>query len=424
MVNALPIQAQSPENKGASETSGSSAGATGGGAQGATVDGATKPKTDAESWPWMKDEKPKRDNSPEFTTETPKVAPVTPATPVAPKLSPAPVAPVASAAPVRPVQPVHHQTTKLYGRIEELTGSAGASFPIQLKAMTPQMDTRNTVHQVRVSTNAFSGKIVSSFPTDYRGTWGGNLQISQIQITPLYYQIDSEEARRTAQAMRVGNQGSVNFNFDERGGKVTLEPAQIMFMVPGKDTRVGDEVNRMMGGQSGAFGAMMSQMVSSMPVPIMLNFGNVDTTASAGMETSLAGNQMRSVVLRNNIRQLSPGVLEQQIVTQETTWDKQTRRQRTQYGESVIRFTGRNPSQMLVQAATINYSGGRQCLTKVFLQGWIQRGQVMQNNPYSGLGDMQNLQRMMGAPGGQQPGGQIPQIPGLDPNMLKNLFGQ
>lgn len=383
---------------------------------------AAKSSVETENWPWMKEEKPKADNTPSFKVETPKAATLAP---VAPHV----VSPVPVHASTPPVEQ-HHTTTKLFGRIEQLSGGAGANFPIQLKAQTPHMDTRlQAPKKLTASANTYSGKVVSSFPTDYRGNWGGNLRVMQMQVDPVYYQIDPEEARRTTQALRLGTTGNVNFKFDQRGPNVALEPAQVMFMVPGRDTMVGEQVQQIMGGQAGGFGQMFSQIANNMEVPIMLNFGDVDTSASSGMETSLAGNQMRANVLRNDIRQLAPGVLEQQIVTKETTWDKRTHRQRTGYGESVIRFTSRNSSQMYVQAATISYSGSRQFLTKVMLDGWIQRGQVMQTNPMNamggmgGMGNLGDLQKMLGNPGGAQ-GGQVPQIPGFDPNMLKNLFGQ
>jgi hypothetical protein len=254
------------------------------------------------------------------------------------------------------------------------------------------------------------------------------LVMQQIQVDPRYYQIDPEEARRTLQALRLGSTGAVNFVFQNLGGsKVTLEPAQVMFMVAGKDTIAGDQVKQMMGQMgmgASPFGGMVSQMVQGMQVPVILSFGNVE---AGGMETGVSGNQIAARVLKNDIRELSPGVLEEQIVAQKRTVNVHNNQPRTDYDETVLRFTQHGPSQMYVQAASVDYDASKHFLMKTVLAGWITRGQVMQTNPMAGMpgimpGGM-DLQKMMGPNGMSRPG-QTPSIPGFDPNMLKNLFGQ
>ena len=57
-----------------------------------------------------------------------------------------------------PAQPkVSHTPFKLYGRIEQLSGSGGASFPA-LKALTPKLDTRDPRPHAVASEGGFSGK--------------------------------------------------------------------------------------------------------------------------------------------------------------------------------------------------------------------------------------------------------------------------
>ena len=45
----------------------------------------------------------------------------------------------------------------------------------------------------------------------------------------------------------------------------------------------------------------------------------------------------------------------------------------------------------------------------------------MNTNPMSSMGGMGGLEQLFGGQGKQ---GASPQVPGLDPNVLKNLFGQ
>lgn len=319
--------------------------------------------------------------------------------------------------------------TMLYGRIEQLSATAGASFP-SLKAQTPMMDPRGVLTGKATATPPLLSGVVKSFPDNYQGNWGGRLVLQQVQVDPNYYRLDPEEARRTVQAMKPGNIGQVNFNFDRSRGGIALEPARCLFMVPAGDTQVPDEMKKMLGGSAGnaAFGGMMSQMVSSMNVPIVLEFGDVQTGAG---ETSVSGNQMRQRVIKNETRQLAANVLEQQIVTQETTWDKRTHVPRTGYGESVVRFTRQSPTVLYVQCATVSYDANKRFLEKMVLYGSIGKGVVMNTDPMQamqgampgmgGLGGLGGLQGMFGGGGG---GGAQPTMPagGLD-GMLKNLFG-
>lgn len=321
----------------------------------------------------------------------------------------------------------------LYGRIEQLSASAGASFP-SLKAQIPKMDPRGMTLTAKATTAApvpLSGSVVRSFPANYQGTWGGRLVLQQVQVDPNYYRIDPEEARRTVQAMKPGNIGQVNFNFDRSRGAIALEPARCMFMVPASDTQVPDEVNRMMGGGNAALGGMMSQMMSGMTVPIVLEFGDIQTS---GEQTSVSGNALRQRVLKNETRQLAPNVMEQQIITEETTWNKRTHVPLTGFGESVIRFTRQSPTVLYVQAATVSYGGDKKFLRKMVLYGSIGKGVVMNTDPMAamqggmpnmgGMGGMGAMQGMFGGAGAQRGGAQMPTTPagGID-GMLKNLFG-
>jgi hypothetical protein len=325
------------------------------------------------------------------------------------------------------------KTTMLYGRIEQLTASAGASFP-SLKAQTPMMDPRGVLAG-KATANGGSpllGSILKSFPVNFQGNWGGRLVLQTVQVDPNYYRVDPEEARRTVQAMKPGNIGQVNFMFERSRGAISLEPAKCLFMVPASDTQAPEQIKKMLGagGGNSAFGGMMSQMMSTMPVALILEFGDYQTSVG---ETTVAGNQQRQIVLKNETRQLAPNVLEQQIVTQTTTWDKRTNRPRTGYGESVLKFTRQSPTVLYVQAATVNYGADKKFLEKMVLYGSIGKGVVMNTDPMqamqssvpgmSGMGGLQNMFGGGGAGGAQIPG-QIPGMPagGLD-GMLKNLFG-
>lgn len=394
---------------------------------------STDPNPD--HFPWMetsKDGKPSNANANSGTLLKPETAATSPAPSKADDVQQRkPSTPAKeTAAPVQ--RAASSQPMKLYGRIEQIAGHSGASFP-QLQAMTPKLDPRGVQpKRLQASQSDFSGKIVKSFPPQYSGVWGGNLQVQQMQVSPSFYSVDPQEAMRTAQALKVGLTGSVNFTFQNLGtSQVSLEPANVMFMVPGKDTIAADQISQMMGGmQNSAMGAMVRQMANSMPVALVMQFGNASTMGHMG-ETSLSGEQFQASVMKNDIRQLEPGVLEQQIVAKQTYYAKNTGAPRIGYSESVIRFIWRGPTQMYVQAASVDYGANKQFLSKTVLGGYVQKGQVMNTDPTGGLGSMGQIPIMvpgMGTPNGSGiPNGlNIPNngaIPGIDPNFMKQIFG-
>jgi hypothetical protein len=319
------------------------------------------------------------------------------------------------------------KSTMLFGRIEEIAGSQGAQFPV-LKAQKPKLDTRGTTPttlRAQAQESRLSGTVVRNFPQDFNGTWGGTLAVWRFEQDPVAYQIDPEEAKWTAQAIKQGAVGQVNFNFSQAGGgKIILEPAQICFMVPMKDTYASQQVNQMLGGMGGGMsqdqgGAMMKQMMGSladsMKVPLIMQLGNFETS---GMVTGISGNQLRSTLLKNELRELSPTVLEQQLVTSQVETNAKTGKVTNGYGETVLRFTRQTADQFYVQAVVVAFTANRHFEEKTVLYGTVRKGQVVQNNPdpMSGLGD---LSRMMGGQGG----GRMPQLPSGQ-NPFQNLFPQ
>lgn len=337
-----------------------------------------------------------------------------------------------------PVQHAAATTTKLYGRIEQITSSNGASFPIILKAMTPKLDTsmqQKPLKGATADTSLFSGVVAKSFPTDYRGNWGGDLTVWRVEQDPICYRIDPEEASKVLKIFKTGAKGSTNFDFTQSTGGITLVPAKVMFQVPGKDVGAEKQLDQMLGGQGmasmGPMAAMMKQMAQSMPVPVIFSFGDIQSSQTA---KGLSGNDFVQRTLKNQVRELAPNVLEQQIVAQCDEVMKSTGQPRRRYEESVLRFTKVNSQQMYVQAAQVVFGQDRKFQQKIVMYGYVTKGQVANTNPYSGM--MQMMQpgqagsmpsQMQGIPGlqpGQNPfgSGQLQLPPGFNP--FQGLFGQ
>lgn len=308
----------------------------------------------------------------------------------------------------------------LFGRIEELASGTGAKFPIQLRAQKATLDPRETTLKGAATDTMYSGSLVRSFPTSMQGTWGGTLRLMQIQIDPLSYELDAAEAKQTAELAKPGIDGQVNFTFQNQGSGVTLEPSQIIFQSPMTESRMASMMKGLgngsmtmpgMGNMAAMPGMqqMMQQMVGSMPYTWALYFGS---TQGVG----LSGNSVQTTLLRNNIRELSPTVLEEQIVSQETNTNPTTGRTRHSYSESVVRFTQYSSTQKYVQAACVDYNSDKRFLRKMVFAGYVTKGAVQNTNPM-GSGSMGGLEKLFAPGGGMQ----------MDPNganPFKGLFGQ
>jgi len=284
----------------------------------------------------------------------------------------------------------------------------------------------------------FSGTIAKSFPSDYRGNWGGDLTVWRVEQDPICYKIDPEEASKVLKIFKTGAKGSTNFMFaqDTRGG-IVLAPAKVMFSVPGKDIGADQQMAQMMGGQSfanmGPMGQMMQQMAQSMPVPVIFSFGDIQSSQYA---KGLSGNEFVQRTLKNQVRQLAPNVLEQQIVAECNEIMRSTGQPRKRYEESVLRFTKVNSQQMYVQAAQVVFGQDRKFQQKIVMYGYVTKGQVANTNPYSGMMQMmqpgqsgqsqfpslQPGQNPFGG-GGNPFGGGMPQFP-PGSNPFQGLFGQ
>lgn len=324
----------------------------------------------------------------------------------------------------------------LFGRIEEISSKSEPSFPIVLKALTPKMD-RAPLLKGEASAGTLAGSVVRSYPADFRGTWGGTLQLAQLQIDPLNYQIDPDEVQKTQSILQRGTQGTVNFTFTTDGqGQTYVEPAKIVFMVPFGKTNQSQQLSQMLQGQQGAGAApmagMMSQMMSTMKVPAIMSFGN---TQSSALTPGISGNQFTIKVLSNRIKQLAPGVMEQQIINQEDIDIKGSGRRYGTYNENVFRFTERGRNQLYVELASVSYAMDRRFLRKMVFYGYVNRGAVQQDysNPYAGiqqlLGPGSGIQLPSGtspyggaSPYGGNPYGANP-YGGSGANPFGNLFG-
>lgn len=291
------------------------------------------------------------------------------------------------------------QTTKLFGRIDQIAGEANVEMPV-LKMEKAQLDSapvrRVAPLKAAASESKFSGTVATSFPMDFSGTWGGTIKVWRYSVSPLSYQIDPNESQKLREILSPGTSGDVNFVFQHEYGKIDLEPAQVRIMIPASQSNSYQKM--MSSGQMEGMGGMVSQMMANMKVPVILHFGTVSTRGS--MEVGVSGNQIDQRVVKNDIRQLAPEVVEEQIITRNNSVQSSGQSE-SGYTESVLRFTRQSSTQLYVLAASVDYDRSGKFLRKLIMYGNVIRGQVMNTSPVpTGMGNMtQMIQGMEGGGG-------------------------
>ncbi len=325
--------------------------------------------------------------------------------------------------------PVAAQGIKLYGRIEELASGAGAKIPLKLVAMKPIRDASlDEKLQAKVekdvpkdpklvATIAASARREVSFPFDYRGTWSGVLTVTDVKFDPRFYEIDREEAEKQAHMIVRGLNGNCAVTFYQGpNNKIAVKPTQVYFKV--QDT-VGEQMKMMqgspLGAMLGAFGgdnSAMMQNIQNMPISVPIAMPLGATGSEMMSNTGITGGTIDNSLMRNNLKELAKGVMENDIVTR----DKETGRDgkvKTGYTESVLRFTKQSPTRLFMQAAAVSYDDDGNFLNKVLLSGSIEKGApvVIPSAEVAGMtipagaggagdGGMGAIQQMLGGGGG------------------------
>lgn len=261
---------------------------------------------------------------------------------------------------------------KLYGRIEELCAVAGAKLPLKMKAMVPIRDA-----SLDAKTSTLSGKATTlaaaaqqNYPIDYIGSWAGDLTVYTSSFDKTYYQRDPDEVRKESQIMRSGAKGQYSVTFYQGNDRrITMQPSQVIFTTT---ESMGSQMQLLSKSQPG-LGAMFgaNNPMANMQVPVMVAL-HMGTPISSG-EIGVTGNQLSSQLMKNTLKQLSPGVLENQVVTRDRDRNPETGKVQEGYSESVLRFTKLNRGQLYLQAAYVYYRNDGQFQAKYVLYGTLNR---------------------------------------------------
>jgi hypothetical protein len=179
----------------------------------------------------------------------------------------------------------------------------------------------------------------------------------------------------------------------------------------------------------GMFGSAANPMMANMQVPIIIAL-HMGTPIQAG-EIGVTGNETSSELMKSNLKELTKGTLESQIVTREHDRNPETGKVQDGFAESVLRFTRLNNRQLYLQAAHVYYRKDGHFLCKYLLYGTLDRTEGQTTgypglaNPFSGI--MPGFGKGANPFGGMTPGGKAPnlqdQMNQLQ-DMMKRMNGQ
>ncbi|MBX9722489.1 MAG: hypothetical protein K2X81_13910 [Candidatus Obscuribacterales bacterium] len=261
---------------------------------------------------------------------------------------------------------------KLFGRIEQLINEKGAVLPGRMQKMTPLLDTTTSSIQ---SQTAFSGEEVKSFPLAWEGSWKGFVTVTKRECLELGWLSQPAASYRSSQFFKPGSQLSLICRFNKDGNALSLSPP----VASARFTHTADLVKSIIQ-ETGAGSARFSRNpLMGMDPGGMPNDG---TTPISRIETfsfgkrygpSMGGNFINSDIQSNQLRELAPGTVEQDIVTSSTTQSMYGVPEAvSSFGESVVRLT-RKDDKLLVSVAYVNYEHDGFCVGKCVLEGTLER---------------------------------------------------
>ncbi len=247
-------------------------------------------------------------------------------------------------------------------------------MPGHMQKMTPLLDTTPTSQQSQTAPS-FSGEEVKSFPLAWEGIWQGVVTVTKREGLELGWLAQPAASYRSSQFFKPGSQLSLICRFNKEGNQLSLSPP----VASGRFKHTADLVKSIVQ-ETGASSTKFSRnpLLGMDPSGI----ANDGTTPISRIETfsfgkrygpSMGGNFINSDIQSNQLRELAPGTVEQDIVTSSTSQSMYGAPEAvSSFGESVVRLT-RKDDKLIVSLAYVNYQHDGFCVGKCVLEGTLER---------------------------------------------------
>lgn len=219
-----------------------------------------------------------------------------------------------------------------------------------------------------------------SYPEALIGNWGGRLKIYRCDVLPLYNQIDSKLAKKTAEHLKPGRICSLNFKFfKNEEGKVSLTVSPGIVMIPASSSNLLQQfLSSSNSKMSPEKKARMRELINQKQSPIQMNFGPFKTSAD---RVGITGNQSASSVLSESFRELEECVFEQRIVLRSNHRSKGGKTISQRLDENIFWIKKVDKQDYLyVRIATLEGTNKGQLLNRLIMAGNLVKGKVVQTD--------------------------------------------
>lgn len=249
------------------------------------------------------------------------------------------------------------QAGRIFGRIDEI-----GSSPLPNIGLSSD-------------TKRYSGTVISAYPEDLLGDWGGQVKIFSYKVSDSYRSLDPKTTSQSIKILRPGRSGASNFCFHkDSSGKIVLDPVRVSLTVPLNETQAYAQMAA--SGQHNA--ADIARLGSQMTPAISIDFESIQTNANS---SGVGGGQFNTKVVKSTIRQLGPEVFEKQIFTRSGIRLPSNAAYRT-ISENVIWFKVIPADKNLyVRICGLEYSEKGQLLSKLVLSGTLVKGRRVETDP-------------------------------------------
>ena len=225
----------------------------------------------------------------------------------------------------------------LQGRIEQISSSSDVKLPVELHAAALELrDLTPVVHTLQAE--------LKSFPATLRGTWKGQLEITSCDYSDAFSSAQPADAARAQELIHEGCLADAYFRFYmPRAGFVTMAPPEI------KVSHV-DSTRKTINN-------------------IYLSAPDLDSERYSSLGDN---NSVKHTLLKNDVRVLSPTIVEQDLVVAILLTDRKSGKQSKTFEETVYRFTKDKPFQLGVEVAKVKYGENGSWWSKAILSGVVR----------------------------------------------------
>jgi|AGTN01.3.fsa_nt_gi hypothetical protein len=279
-------------------------------------------------------------------------------------------------------------SSRVFAAPEESQTSAAKGAPPQVARVFGRLDEIGSSPLPKIGLNSdtkkYSGTIISAYPEELLGDWGGQLKIFSYKVSDAYRTLDPRTCAQSVNLLRPGRLGRTNFCFHkDSSDNIILDPVRALLVVPISETLAFAKLAK----QQNLSPAQQAEFGKQTAPAVGIDFENQQTDSSS---SGVAGNQFVTKVFKTTTRQLGPEIFEKQLFTRSTV-SLPSRAFYRPTDENVIWFKLIPADKNLyVRICGLSYSDKGQLLSKLVMSGTLVKGRRVETDPRAQSGSRQS----------------------------------